>query len=86
MQIMVKLMQYNACSSYIPVSGDRVRKKYPFLEMRMNLEVQVFTCLKISILKHNYLDPTLGLSLDLLFLTFLYIFIPAVLSDRNKYG
>jgi hypothetical protein len=32
------------------------------------------------------LDPTLGLSLDLVFLRLLSISIPAVLSDRNKYG
>jgi hypothetical protein len=30
-------------------------------------------------------DPTLGLSLDLLFLRFLSISIPVILSDRNNY-
>jgi hypothetical protein len=32
------------------------------------------------------MDPTSGLSLDLLFLRLLSIFIPEVLSDRNNYG
>jgi hypothetical protein len=32
------------------------------------------------------LDPTLGLSLDLLFLRLLSISIPVILSDRNNYG
>jgi hypothetical protein len=32
------------------------------------------------------LDPTFGLLLDLLFLRFLSIYIPAVLSDWNNYG
>jgi hypothetical protein len=32
------------------------------------------------------LDPTLDLSLDLLFLRLLSISIPAVLLDRNNYG
>jgi hypothetical protein len=32
------------------------------------------------------LDPTLDLSLDLLFLRLLSISIPTVLSDRNNYG
>ena len=31
------------------------------------------------------LDPSLGLSLDLLFLRLLSIFVPAVLSDSNNY-
>jgi hypothetical protein len=32
------------------------------------------------------LDPTLALSLDLLFLRLLSISIPVILSDRNNYG
>jgi len=32
------------------------------------------------------LDPTMGMSLDLLFLRFFSILVPAVLSDRNSYG
>jgi hypothetical protein len=32
------------------------------------------------------LDPTLGLSMDLLFLRLLSISIPVILSDRNNYG
>jgi hypothetical protein len=32
------------------------------------------------------LDTTLGLSLNLLFLGFLSLSVPAVLSDRNNYG
>jgi hypothetical protein len=32
------------------------------------------------------LDPTLGHSLDLLFLRLLFISIPAVLSDKNNCG
>jgi hypothetical protein len=32
------------------------------------------------------LDPTLGLSLDFLFLRLFSISIPVVLSDRNSYG
>ena len=32
------------------------------------------------------LDPTLGLSLDLLFLRLLSISIPVIISDRNNYG
>jgi hypothetical protein len=32
------------------------------------------------------LDPILDLSLDLLFLRLIFIYIPAVLSDRKIYG
>jgi hypothetical protein len=32
------------------------------------------------------MHPTLGLLLDLLFLSLLSIFIPVILSDRNNYG
>jgi hypothetical protein len=32
------------------------------------------------------MDPILGISLELLFLTVLSIFILAVLSDRDNYG
>jgi hypothetical protein len=40
---------------------------------------------EVETIKKTQMDPTLGLSLELLFLSLLTISIPVILSDRKNY-